>query len=89
MAYTEEGIREFAYVDMGQFPHDSNLTAEVILRSLLHLRGNMKNKLLIQMDNCCRENKNKYILALAHVLVDLDIFEEVSMIEEMLHNLLL
>ena len=78
MAYTEQGIREFAYVDMSQFPHDSNLTAEVILRSLLHLKRSIKKKLLIQMDNCSRENKNKYILALAHILVDLNIFEEVS-----------
>ncbi|CAG0900826.1 unnamed protein product [Darwinula stevensoni] len=25
MVYTGKGIREFAFVDMGQFPHDSNL----------------------------------------------------------------
>ncbi|CAG0902100.1 unnamed protein product [Darwinula stevensoni] len=49
MVYTGKGIREFAFVDMGQFPHDSNLCVEVILRSLLHVKMDLKNKLFLQM----------------------------------------
>ena len=78
MAYTEAGIREFAFVDMGEYPHDSNLCVEVILRSLYHLRNVLKKKIFIQMDNCARENKNKFLCALAHILVETDIFEEVG-----------
>jgi hypothetical protein len=78
MVYTGKGVREFAFVDMGQFPHDSNLCVEVILRSLLLVKMDLKNKLFLQMDNCARENKNKFICALAHLLVETGVFEEVS-----------
>lgn len=78
MVYTSKGVREFAFVDMGQYPHDSNLCVEVILRSLLHVKMDLKNKLFLQMDNCARENKNKFICALAYLLVETGIFEEVS-----------
>ncbi|CAG0896668.1 unnamed protein product [Darwinula stevensoni] len=77
MVYTGKGIREFAYVDMSQYPHDSNLTIEVILRTLLRMKEDLKPKLFLQMDNCTRENKNKYLCALAHLLVEEGIFDEV------------
>ena len=77
MVYTGKGIREFAYVDQGEYPHDSNLCAEVILRSLVYVRYHLKSKLFLQMDNCARENKNKYICALAHLLVETGIFKEI------------
>ncbi|CAG0902101.1 unnamed protein product [Darwinula stevensoni] len=76
MVYSRKGIREFAFVDQGEYPHDSNLCAGVILRSLLHVRHDLKSKLFLQMDNCARENKNKYICALAHMLVETGIFKE-------------
>ncbi|CAG0892218.1 unnamed protein product [Darwinula stevensoni] len=77
MVYPGKGILEFAYVDMGQYPDDSNLTIEVILRTLLHVKEYLKPKLFLQMDNSTRENKNKYLCALAHLLVEEGIFEEV------------
>ncbi|CAG0899085.1 unnamed protein product [Darwinula stevensoni] len=75
MVYTGKGIREFAFVDMGQFPHDSNLCVEVI-STLLHVKMDLKNKLFLQMDICARENKNKFICVLAYLLVETGIFEE-------------
>lgn len=34
--------------------------------------------LYIQMDNTCRDNKNKYTLTFAAILVELGIFKKVS-----------
>ncbi|XP_064645571.1 uncharacterized protein LOC135498949 isoform X2 [Lineus longissimus] len=38
-----------------------------------------KPKLHLQMDNCWRENKNRYILSFLFFLVHIDVFEEVSL----------
>ena len=34
--------------------------------------------LFLQLDNCFRENKNKFLLSFASLLVDLEVFKEVS-----------
>ena len=40
-------------------------------------RQPLPHRLLIQMDNCVRENKNKYVMAFFAILVELGIFTEV------------
>ncbi len=74
-------------LDCGQFSHDTNLTIEVILRLLYHLKrnvyvgpahGHLPPVLYIQMDNTCRDNKNKYMLTFTALLVQLGIFRKVS-----------
>lgn len=69
----------YSYVDLIQYPHDSNLTLTVIINSLIHfIRSNhLPQVLYLQMDNTCRENKNKYILTFCAILVHLDIFQKV------------
>ena len=69
----------YSYVDLVQYPHDSNLTITVIINSLVHfIESNPLPKVLyLQMDNTCRENKNKYVLTFCAILVQLGIFEKV------------
>ena len=69
----------YSYLDLVQFPHDSNLTLTVIVNSLVHfVKTNPLPKVLyLQMDNTVRENKNKYVLTFCAILVQLDIFHKV------------
>ena len=69
----------YSYIDLIQYPHDSNMTITVIMNSLINfLTTNALPKVFyIQMDNTCRENKNKYVLTFCAILVQLEIFRKV------------
>lgn len=70
----------YAFVDLLQYPHDSNLTISILLKvihSYVGLRGTLPETLYLQMDNTCRENKNKYVLGFCAMLVNLRIFKKV------------
>lgn len=73
------GRQMFAFLDLMQYPHDSNLTLNCLLRALVSTAsgGCLTRKLYIQLDNCGRENKNKYFLACMALLVKNAIVEEV------------
>ena len=73
------GQGNFGYFDFLQWPHDCNLTLTSLLLTLVELlkRGPLPRKLLLQMDNCVRENKNKYVMGFLALLVELEIFVEV------------
>ena len=66
-----------------QYPHDPNLTINVLLQLLvkrfraLH-QTSLPEKLYVQLDNCGRENKNQSVLAFLALLVQQGIFKEVS-----------
>ena len=74
------GKLAFAFVDLLQWPHDSNLTMTLILSVLLDYQRHyqLPNTLYLQMDNTSRENKNRFILAFCTVLVHLQIFKKVN-----------
>ena len=74
------GIGIFGYFDFLQWSHDTNLTLTCLLLTLVKVcEGKpLPAKLLLQMDNCVRENKNKYVLAFLAYLVQMKIFVEVS-----------
>ena len=78
------GYGSTSYVDYLQWPHDPNLTINVLLRVLVEYlpkladRGSLPRKLAVQLDNCVRENKNKFVLSFLALLVELGVFEEVS-----------
>ena len=61
-AHTRMNGGEFAFVDLRQFPHDSNLTMNVLLHVLRRTYTGAKVQ-YVQLDNCLRENKNKYLCA--------------------------
>lgn len=61
------------YFDLLQFPHDGNLTGNIILLELNSTEEDLPDTLYLQMDNCWRENKNQFVLNFLAVLVMLDI----------------
>lgn len=75
------GKLAFAFVDLLQWPHDSNLTITLLLNVITsyykehHL---LPRTLYTQMDNTCRENKNKFVLGFCAILVELRIFQKVA-----------
>lgn len=73
------GIGIFGYFDFRQWSHDTNLTLTCLLLTLVKLceKKPLPVKLLLQMDNCVRENKNKYVLGFLAYLVHIKIFVEV------------
>lgn len=74
------GKHAFAFIDTLQFPHDSNLTLTLLLKTLVlcSKQQDLSEKLYVQMDNTSRENKNRYVLAFCALLVTLQIFKKVN-----------
>lgn len=68
-------------IDMNQYPHDSNLTINCLLRGLVlqASEGRLTPKLYVQLDNCIRENKNKYFISTMALLVKHQLVKEVTM----------
>ncbi len=75
-----EGKIPLIFMDVKEVPHDSNLTMNVILKTLYKYKEKLGKVLFLQLDNCFRENKNKYLLSLASLLVEMKVFEEVTII---------
>ena len=76
------GKLAYAFVDLLEYPHDSNLTITIILKVLVQFTEVMKmlpENLYIQMDNTSRENKNRYVLAFCALAVQLKIFKKVCL----------
>ncbi len=74
------GIGAFNYFDFSQWPHDCNLTLCTLLETLLKVAAHqpLAHRLFVQMDNCVRENKNKYVMGFCALLVEAGIFTEVN-----------
>ena len=68
----------YCFVDLVQYPHDSNLTLTVIINVLTDFaRSNpLPEVLYLQMDNTSRENKNRFVLTFCAALVELQIFKK-------------
>ena len=60
------------FVDMGQFPHGSNLTLNVLIRTLARM-PRIPRTVYLQFDNCYRENKNRLALHQSNVLINVTI----------------
>nr|XP_006821263.1 PREDICTED: uncharacterized protein LOC102800784 [Saccoglossus kowalevskii] len=67
----------FAHIDLNQIPHDSNLTMNILLEVLKEVKNHLAKVLYLQLDNCFRENKNRFLLSLMELMVEIDIFEEI------------
>ena len=78
MDYGKDAIM---YINTSELPSDSNLTLNVLLRTLeSHIQryNKLPEKLYLQFDNCWRENKNMFILSFAYLLVAMGIVQKVS-----------
>ena len=75
--------RRMTFIDIMEYPHDSNLSINILLKVLHQCAKLNKNflppVLYLQADNCCRENKNKYVLAFCELLIHLNIFRTVEL----------
>ncbi|KAL5017771.1 hypothetical protein ScPMuIL_005146 [Solemya velum] len=69
------------FTDIFQYRHDANLTMNVLLKNLWDIsKGKpLPPVLYLQADNCFRENKNKFVLALLELLVHKEVFYEIQM----------
>ena len=74
------GLGAFNYFDFLQWSHDCNLTLCTLLDTVMHVAKQrvLAPRLLVQMDNCVRENKNKYVMGFMTLLVHLGIFSQVN-----------
>ena len=75
------GRGSYGFFDFQQWPHDCNLTLTSLLLTLVQVgqkHGSILRKLLLQFDNCVRENKNKYVMWFLAWLVEKYFFIEVK-----------
>lgn len=72
--------RVMCFIDLLQWKHDSNLTLNVLLNiftNLIKNGGCLPECLHLQLDDCYRENKNRYIMAFSAYLIEMGIFKEI------------
>lgn len=74
------------YINLAHYPNDSNYTISLlhhklckILQDATRANGVRPSILKVQVDNCWRENKNKYMLAYLSYLIHLKWFKEIEM----------
>jgi hypothetical protein len=72
------GHAYMGYFDINEWPHDPNLTMNIILQTLLFIKEELPSVLYIQMDNCARDNKNRWVFAFACLLVEKRVFSKVK-----------
>ena len=68
----------YGYFDSCQWPHASNMTIHVLVNILYMYRDNLPDTLYLQMDNCGRENKNRFVFAFCALLVELKVFRKIK-----------
>ena len=71
------GQGTYVYIDVHSWPHDSNLTINILL-DILMKQEFLPPVLYLRLDNTARENKNQYILSFLSYLVQMKIFSEVN-----------
>ena len=74
----EKGKIALVFLDLMEWPHDSNLTTTILLHALKQV-DRLPQVLYLQLDNCFRENKNRYVLSLCALLVEKKVFRKVKM----------
>ncbi|XP_062621696.1 uncharacterized protein LOC134283269 [Saccostrea cucullata] len=72
------GIGIYGFFDLFEYSHSTNLTLSILLSVFYSLRDSMPNVLYLQMDNCARENKNRYLLAFFCFLVEVGLFRKIK-----------
>jgi hypothetical protein len=69
-----------AYTWHDRFPSGSDVVITILLRSLCEVakKGPLPAKLYLHLDNCWRENKNRLVLGIGHLLVKEGVFKKVK-----------
>ena len=80
------GKIQYCFVDLLQYPHDSNLNITIIVSVLNDLVKSKKEEfpevLYLQMDNTSKENKNRFVLTFCAALVHFQIFKKVRFVQQ-------
>lgn len=71
------GRGQHAYIDFNEYPHDSNLTINILLNILVRYADSLPPVLYLQLDNTSRENKNRHLFSFLSLLLELNIFKKV------------
>ena len=71
------GRGHHAFLDLNEVPHDANITLTVLTTLLQRYSHRLPPVLYLQMDNCARDNKNRFLFAFLSLLVELGIFRKV------------
>ena len=74
----EEPFRCYTWHD--RFPAGSDVVITVLLRVLCEVaaKGPLPPTLYLHLDNCWRENKNRFVLGIGHLLVAAGVFKKVK-----------
>ncbi len=76
------GRMRFLFHMMDNIPGDSNLTVTILLKIIRALEDGAPKRLprilLLQLDNCSCENKNKYVMSLLYWLVIAEVFDRIE-----------
>ena len=75
-----KGKLAYGFYDLLQWPHDCNITIHILLHVLQDIAKRMSifpDILYIQLDNCYRENKNRFFFGFCALLVQLKIVKKV------------
>lgn len=79
MGVISHGTRDVCgFFDLCQFGHGSNLTVNVLL-NVLSRYALLPPVLYLQLDNCGGDNKNRYLLALCCLLVEMGILKKIKL----------
>ncbi|XP_063439429.1 uncharacterized protein LOC134720824 isoform X3 [Mytilus trossulus] len=71
------GISTYGFFDLFEYPHSANLTISTLINILAGLED-IPPVLYLQMDNCYRENKNRFVFGFLSLLVELGVFKKVK-----------
>jgi hypothetical protein len=63
-----------------RFPTGSDVVITILLRTLCEIaaKGPLPPTLYLHLDNCWRENKNRFVLGITHLLVEAGVFKKVK-----------
>lgn len=70
------GKKPLCFMDLFEYPHDANLTLNILLWTL-ERNSPLPPVLHLQFDNCFRENKNRYIFGMCALLIELKLVKKV------------
>ena len=80
LAHTQSQMKGklcFGYYDLLQYQHTVNITIDVLLKVLIEVHTSLKCILYLQLDNCWKENKNKFLFGFCALLVNLKVLKKV------------
>ena len=71
-------FRAKVYLNYPNIHNDSDLTIHMIHNVLNELEEDLPPILYLQLDNTSRENKNKFLMAYLHMLVEQEVFKKIK-----------